>query len=243
MDLLKIMWPMLEKPSKDEISRIESKTKADIEKVKDNDWGSEVDVYIDEARRIHDQENNRRSTAETKAGVYLAVVGAFAPLLASLATFSMERIYSKYILFIYFGLIVLSFSCLFFSGLWALRALNVVPSSRVDIEELVSMSSETDPKKYLLIKLLVSSRFNRKSVNDKVTCVKMANAFLVRAVILITLTLLLQGGYPAMGSIFADEEKHIDVLLFQDVIYDKFDSSCHVQVPLKPNELCVNGSI
>lgn len=237
--IIDFLWPLLAPPSPGDKEREREGLRNDIEKIRSNNWGKDIDVLIEEARRLHDLENDRRKTADTKAGIYLAAVGAIAPIYASLASSPTENGYSNTVFFVYVFLLFISFAYLFSSGLWAFRALKVSTSTRVDIQELLSATKKNNPKESLVKDLLISSRSNRKNVNDKVTKVKMTDAFLIRTFFSLTTLLLMQGLHPHIENFLEEDAKREGSSLIDELIDRKEEEECKIQIPMKLPTQCL----
>src|SRR5690606_16627710 len=88
------------------------------------------------------------------------------------------------------------------SGVWALRALVVQPSSRVDAADLVAFWAAPDRKAALAKALMTGVRSDRDRVNMKVTAVIMAHHFAVRAFVVFVLAVLVRSGWKSVATVF-----------------------------------------
>src|SRR5690554_5808155 len=66
-----LLWPCLSRKSNDEL------LSRDLDSISKSDPGGFVGVALCEARRLYDQEQQRRSSADSKGGLYLSVASAF----------------------------------------------------------------------------------------------------------------------------------------------------------------------
>jgi len=66
---------------------------------------------------------------------------------------------------------------------------------RVDVAELSGLWSQSTPKVALTKQLLKAAYLNREPVNEKVSRIKMTDAFLVRAFITFAMLLVIQAGW------------------------------------------------
>ena len=81
MRTVDLFWPMLEPPTDEEKRRVAERRLRDLEVIQTGAVTEDLDVLIEEARRLSDLEHERRKTAETKAALYLTFVGVLAPIL------------------------------------------------------------------------------------------------------------------------------------------------------------------
>jgi len=76
------------------------------------------------------------------------------------------------------------------SGIWAFHALEVRIAHRIDVGSLAGIWTGAGTKERLVKETLWATRQNRVGINEKVTSVKMAHAFLFRALIAFVCLLL-----------------------------------------------------
>ena len=192
MNLRELVWPMLERPSDVEAGQDAAKTQADLDLIRQATLPDDLDTLLDETRRLTDAEADRRKTAESKATIYLTVVGVLAPILASITPTiladkgGLTRPLVTLAIFMIAGLYLLR------SGLWAFRTLQVGAASRLDAIELIAMWGQPDRKAALAKGLLGCVRRNRAGVNAKVTCIKMAHELGLRAFSMFVLALIVR---------------------------------------------------
>lgn len=135
MNLRELVWPILERPSDVEAGQDAATTQADLDFIRQATLADDLDTLLDETRRLTDAETDRRKTAESKATIYLTVVGVFAPILASITPTiladkgGLTRPLVTFAIFMIAGLYLLR------SGLWAFRTLQVGAASRLDAVE------------------------------------------------------------------------------------------------------------
>ena len=190
MSLRELVWPMLELPSHVEAGQDAAKTQADLDLIRQANLTDDLDTLLDETRRLTDAEADRRKTTESKATIYLTVVGVLVPILASITPTiladkgGLTRPLVTFVIFTIAGVYLLR------SGLWAFRTLKVAAASRLDAVELISMWGHPDRKAALAKALLGCVRRNRGGVNAKVTCIKMAHELGLRAFSMFVLALI-----------------------------------------------------
>ncbi|SDL61703.1 hypothetical protein SAMN05661010_02106 [Modicisalibacter muralis] len=235
---LEILWPRLDKPTSEQEKNDLILCKQHIKEIQDQPWERDIDAALEEARRLNDIENDRRKGADTKAGVYLAAVGALAPILTSLIMTSWDEVPSLSLRWITLGLLLPAVAYLLSSGLWAFQTLKVAASNRVDVTELVKAWTSDEPKAYLIKDHLSAVRLNRAGVNQKVSCIKMTHAFLLRTFLSFTLLLLVQGIWPPIASYFEADIETAQKNFLTRLIVVETDNACPAQPPLKIPSSC-----
>lgn len=203
MRTVDLFWPMLEPPTDEEKRRATERRLRDLEVIQTGAATEDLDVLIEEARRLSDLEHERRKTAETKAALYLTFVGVLAPILATIApeTLTPDRGWAR--LTVTLALFLAAGAFLLRCGVWAFQAIKVQASSHPDAAELVTMWSGADRKVALARELLKCVRLNRPGVNRKVTAIKMAHEFATRAFAMFILGLLVRSGWTPVSQLFA----------------------------------------
>lgn len=175
------IWPKLNKISEDQKKKIEVSLRSHITDISSVDWSLCSDVALEEARRLNDDEANRRRSAESKAIVLLASVGAILPVLATVGGLFSVSGYGSYITAFFVTLFFATILHVMAAAVNAFKVIKVSVSYRVDVPDLVSAWEVHDPKKALIRKILVSVRNNWDAVNEKVSYNKLAQAHFVRA--------------------------------------------------------------
>ncbi|PTP75244.1 hypothetical protein [Vibrio splendidus] len=148
---------------------------------------SSTNIILDESRRLYDQEQERRSTIDSKAGVYLAASTALIPILISLAPFVVKlEIPIRFTLsttfsFLAITALVLALTILVRCVIWSHKALKVSPFHLLNWKELITHDDTQTLELQLIKKLLSTLRYNYDLTNDTATSVKMAHALLTSA--------------------------------------------------------------
>jgi hypothetical protein len=172
-----LFWPTLTRNN----NNITDKVNEDICKIKNFKSKSARTVVLDESRRLYDQEQNRRSTTDSKAGIYIAISTALIATLLSLTPLiiSGERpIVSNVIIFCSLSLSIITLSrC----AMWSHKALQVSSFYQLDWKVLISSRSTKKLEIYLAKQLLCNLRKNYELTNEAVTCIKMAHALVTSA--------------------------------------------------------------
>ncbi|MFD2631262.1 hypothetical protein [Idiomarina piscisalsi] len=206
-----LLWPRLERKSGD------SSTEKDLDLIKEADPGDFVDVALDEARRLYDHEQQRRSSADSKGGLYLGVATAF---LASLITLSplviniigesesaLQSALSWLMLLTMSISAIVAFRCI----LWAKRALKVTSFRAISWKDLFEVGDEKF-ELTLFRNTLRCLRRNYDATNEKVTHVKMAEALLKSAWFWLILSLVVKLFYYLIDGSSSDSETIIFVI-------------------------------
>lgn len=195
MNIRELVLPWLDLPEAIRQGQAAAQQHADRSAIDQADYGKETEVLLDEARRIIDDEDSRRSGADTRAATYLALVGVLAPILAALAPAATEpgkdiaRSMVSFVLFAAAG------GYLFGCGYWSFRALEVTRMGRVDFGDIIKASKEAAPSAYLIRSALKCLLFSRAHVNGKITCIKMAHAYGFRALVVSVVAMMIRLGW------------------------------------------------
>lgn len=203
MRLADLFWPTLEQPNDTVLRQDADRLTRDLAAIETSTISQDVDILIEEARRLGDLEHERRKIAETKAAIYLTFVGVLAPVLATIAPEALAPDKGWIHPFITLGLFLAAGAYLLQCGAWALRAIKVQVSHHPDAAELATMWGSEDRKSALARDLLRCTRLNRPGVNVKVSAIKMAHEFATRAFVMFVLGLLVRTGWTPVGQAFA----------------------------------------
>lgn len=197
-----LFWPRLDRESeKYKLELKESNEKA-INEIEQANW-KQISTILEEARRLAINEEDRRKSADTKATIYLVVLTAVIPLLATLMkdfpnSFQANENWQLTILAI---LLVWAMCYMVAAGIWAFRTIQVSSKHRVDVDELIKLDGHNQIDVALCKEILKSVRKNRDIVNKKISKMTLAHKFLVRTFVLFVF-LLFWIGYLAIYSLF-----------------------------------------
>ncbi|GIU32525.1 hypothetical protein L2719_10125 [Shewanella schlegeliana] len=183
-----LFWPTLTRNN----NNIADKVNEDICKIQNSKPKSARTVVLDEARRLYDQEQNRRSTTDSKAGIYIAISTALIPTLLSLTPFIMSGERPIVLNFIILCSFLLSIITLSRCALWSHEALQVSPFYQLDWKVLISSKSTKKLEICLAKQLLCNLRKNYELTNEAVTCIKMAHALVTSAWIWLFICILVR---------------------------------------------------
>jgi len=208
-----LLWPVLSGSTDDESLKI------DLESIDKADPGKFVDVALGEARRLYDQEQQRRATADNKGGLYLGVATAFLASLITLSPLAIDiigksdshtyRILSWAMLVTMCMSAIVAFRCV----LWAKYALRVTAFQTMSWKDLLDFDDRNGGLS-LFHNTLKCLRYNDAETNKKVTGVKMAEALLKSAWFWLTLSLFIRLSYHMIGDASDSSETIINVISF-----------------------------
>lgn len=183
-------FPILEPLTPKQISEEKERLNSDKKMINKLKLGKQADVVIEEARRIFDSEVERRKSADQKATTYLAVVAALIPLILSVATAVWNKEAAGTVTWISMPFLALAVVYIAWSGLWAFRVLEVSASNRLGVGDFDAACRKRHPPTHLMRSILLCTRLNQNGVNHKVSGIKMAHAFLLRAFLTFAFLLL-----------------------------------------------------
>lgn len=197
-----LVWPVLEERTDREKASDAARLNLDLETIESAVISEDADLLIEQARRLADADAERRKTSETKATIYLTLVGVLCPILATIAPGTLSSSHGWPRLVVTLALFLACGCYLLRCGMWALRALAVRTSHRVDASELVKLWPGTDRKSVLARRLLDCVRRDRPLLNKQVTSIIMAQELAVRAIVSFILAMLLRSGWEPMAQVF-----------------------------------------
>lgn len=195
-------WPILEDWRPHELSQIREETVDDIDAIRSTDWSALPDLALAEAHRLSEVEDDRRRTAEAKATTYLLFAGALVPVLTYFESAVWEGKVGTAPKLLSIPLLGLAVCYLVAAGVWAFRAVGVSTFQQLDVAELVSIWREENPLVPLIQETLVAARMNRGNVNRKVSCIKMAQAFMLRTFIVFGALVVIEAGWETCNSLW-----------------------------------------
>jgi hypothetical protein len=154
---------------------------------------------LEEARRLADSEAERRRGTDQKAATYLPLVAALIPLVLTLVSASWEKKAGSAPIWLNMVLLGLAVAYTANAGHWAFRELEVSVSHEPGLSDFEKAWAVPHPSQRLARRLLLHTRRNRNGVNWKVTCIKMAHEYLLRAFLTFSLLLLVNIGWYLAG--------------------------------------------
>lgn len=188
-----LFWPVLEDWDSNELAEIRNSNGDEVAEILSANFECELTILVEEARRMYDGEEDRRRTAEAKATNLLIVAGALVPLLTYLMSNVQSLAIKSAVTYWIMPLIVMSGAYLVAVGFWSLRCIRVGGFHKIYTTDLVSIwNSEENVASSLVKMVLKSVRLNQGLINDKISALKMAHAFLFRLVFCLGILLVSQ---------------------------------------------------
>jgi len=187
--------PLLDQPDAMQVAADAERLSRDLAAVESQGWTAHGDVALDEARRIFDAEMARRASADAKATTYIAVIAALVPIGLSVQGAVVENKIGTAPSWV--NLIILAAGMLYVigAGIWAFRALKVSGAARADIPDVLRAWRRHDPRIHMIQTTLKAARLNWSGVNDKVTFIRMAHEYLMRAFVTFSLLLIVNAAW------------------------------------------------
>ncbi|MAD65034.1 hypothetical protein [Haliea sp.] len=197
------LWPRIDRPSPQELLKDEALLEKMRESVRQSAFSNRSSTALEEARRLFDAEQERRRSADTKAGIYLAAITALVPVLAAI----WSRVWSAEMDMVLAGIsVVLFLSALLYllrAGLWAFSTIKVSAFSQLGPYEIAVSWKSKNPEEQLSKKLLNSVACNFRDTNRKVTCIKMTHEFLLRAFFCLLFIMVLHVTWPILAALLS----------------------------------------
>ncbi|WP_322966013.1 hypothetical protein [Sphingomonas fuzhouensis] len=192
--------PLLNQPDGRQVAADAERLSRDLASVEAQGWTAHPDVALDEARRIFDAEMARRASADAKATTYIAVIAALVPIGLSVQGAVVENKIGTAPSWV--NLLILAAGMLYVigAGIWAFRALKVSGAARADIPDVLRAWKRRDPRIHMIRTTLKAARLNWSSVNDKVTFIRMAHEYLMRAFVTFSLLLIVNAAWTLASS-------------------------------------------
>lgn len=184
------LWPWLEKRTPQEKQALVDSLTANEAAIDALDFTKDAEAALDEARRQADSEAERRRGTDQKAATYLPLVAALIPLVLTLVGALWEKKAGGAPIWLNMLLLGLAVAYSAAAGLWAFKVLQVAASHEPGLLDLEKAWGAPHPGQTLARRLLLHTRRNREGINSKVSCIKMAHVFLVRAFLTFSLLLL-----------------------------------------------------
>ncbi|KSV80390.1 hypothetical protein N183_17515 [Sinorhizobium sp. Sb3] len=185
-ELVDVVWPTIAGQTPAEVLARDAKDAADVVTIRAANWDNDNELALTQAKSLWDVEKERRTSAETKASMYLAAIAAVVPIALPLCTSFYAEKFVKLtasLQVVTFALFVASTAYLVGAAWWAFRTFRVMAHHRVDAIDYANIWGKPDRKSQLVAELLVATRLNRHMVNWKTTCVRQSHEFILRALV------------------------------------------------------------
>lgn len=185
------VFPMRERRTPAKREALEKACDDDRMRIAAISFEPDTDVALDEARRIYDFEAERRKSADQKATTYLTLVSALVPLILTIAMAVWDKKAGPAPTAVNMAILAGAVVYVTMAGWWSFRVLKVAASSRIGISDAEAAWKKPKPAIHVAQSILACARLNQDGVNDKVTGIKMAHAFLIHAFFTFATLLLL----------------------------------------------------
>ncbi|QNE07220.1 hypothetical protein [Croceicoccus marinus] len=190
-----VLWPWLEKLTPEQKNTLKDNLTRDEARIDALDFGKDGDAALEEARRLAESEAERRRGTDQKAATYLPLVAALIPLVLTLVSALWEKKAGSAPIWLNMLLLGLAVAYIANAGHWAFRELKVGVSHEPGLTDFERAWGGPHPSQTLARRLLLHTRRNRDGINWKVTCIKMAHEYLLRAFLTFSLLLLVNIGW------------------------------------------------
>lgn len=187
--------PLLDRPDASTITADQARLGRELDAIDAQGWSTNVDVALDEARRIFDAEMARRASADAKATTYMAVVAALVPIGLSVQGAVAEGKIGSAPSWVNLTILAVGMLYVIGAGLWAFRVLKVSGAARADVPDVLRAWKRRDPRTHLVRSILKAARLNWSGVNEKVTGIRMAHEYLMRAFLVFSMLLIINAGW------------------------------------------------
>lgn len=177
--------------------------------VSNGDWDAESEIALEEARRMYDAEQERRKGADAKAGVYLAAVTALIPVLASLLPSLWSDKASKALGVISLIVFALAIAYVIRAGYSAFCVLRVSSAHTVGADDISRCWATQKPAASLAKCIAIAVIDNYPGNNVKVSHIKLAHEYLLRAFVVFTVLLSVQALWPCAAWIIEEIAKYM----------------------------------
>lgn len=189
--LREFFWPWLEPLSAEDTEKQRERREGDRARIDALNLSRDDDIALDEARRMADSEAERRRGTDQKASTYLPLVAALVPLILTVVSTLWEKKVGSAPGWLNMPLLGLAVAYTAAAGLWAFRVLEVTISHEAGLGDFELVWRKPHPARAFARRILLYARLNQDRINWKVSCIKMAHAFLLRAFITFSLLLIL----------------------------------------------------
>jgi hypothetical protein len=176
--------------------------------VSNGNWDADSEVALEEARRMYDAEQERRRGTDTKAGVYLAAVTALTPVLVSLLPNLWSDKTNKVLGAISLTVFALAVIYVLRAGYSAFCVLRVSAANTVGATDISQSWSTSQPVASLAKNIALKVIDNYPGNNAKVSHIKLAHGYLLRAFFVFAVLLAVQALWPCAAWVVEEISKH-----------------------------------
>ena len=152
----------------------------------------EPTVHLEAARRIADEEDRRKSGAETRATTFIAAVATLIPLMTwSLGSTTSSICSAGWGCVTWTAVFVLAVIYFVTAAYWALQSLAVANYHVIGVEDIVLIREDKrDIFKELIRQTLLQARKNRDTINQKLIYIKVAQRRFFNGLVILGLLLM-----------------------------------------------------
>ena len=196
IDLMQAIWPRPEQLDTADIAALRQEgIKLDTQiKALQGLGDAEMTPILDAALRIADEEDRRKSGAESRATTFIAAVAALIPLMTwsiSNAT-PLTTCTPGWGCFAWTGTFGLAVAYFITAAYWALKTLAVANYHVIGVEDLVhAKERRQNIQKTLIQQTLLQARRNRDTINQKLTYIKVAQRRFFNGLVVLGFLLML----------------------------------------------------
>lgn len=193
---MNFVWPTLDRLTVKERNELDRINKEDEVAINSAILLRDNGVLLEEARRLGQEEEERRRGTETKAINYLLAATALLPLVGALLGSVFEHKAGPAPSLIILPIIIVGVVYILGFAYWTFKTISVSQYHRIDARELIdTWKNLTDPVQVLIRKILVATRRNRDTINAKVSAIKMAHLFLLRVLFAFGLLIICEAAW------------------------------------------------
>ena len=202
-----LFWPTLAPPTPEQVVANDQMRAGWKASVNNGNWDLQSEIALEEARRMYDAEQERRKGADTKAGVYLAAVTALIPVLVSLLPTLWSDKTSKALGALSLAVFALAVAYVLRAGYSAFCVLRVSNAHTVGAGDISRCWSTQQPAASLAKSIAIKVIENYPGNNAKVSHIKLAHDYLLRAFFVFTVLLAVQALWPCAAWVIEEVAK------------------------------------
>ena len=170
---------------------IDKSLKKDLKVIDKASWNDNTLEYLNEARRILGEDDDRVKTAETKGRIYLALLVPIIGVFISITLKNLSMIDKQIMSYPFTSiLLVLVFLYATFAVYNSWKALKVTSYQYIDIKDFIIGSEKKDSIEYLVREILKCIRENKKTIDHKIDYILVTEDLIVRMIIFLYLALI-----------------------------------------------------
>lgn len=194
-EVTRIFWPRPQEISASELEKfrqMDLQLDAQIKNLPEVDK-EHLAAYLEAARRISDEEGKRKAGAETRATTFIAAVATLIPLMTwALSNTDRSICSGEWGCFTWTAVFALSVVYFVTAAYWSLKSLAVANFYVVGVEDIVQIcEKKKDIGRELIQQTLLLARKNRDTINEKLTCIKIAQRRFFNGLAVLALLLML----------------------------------------------------